>query len=161
MTASEMVRTSLKMSGHTQTELAKFMGWSKQNLNIRLKNNSLTFDELAKALGYSGYRVEMTNADGLSLPHFGNSKSPRIVKMVDGVRYDTSKAESICDNRTLNIDMIYMELFRNEEGRFFMAYYQLCEGGRNMISPIGREAAECFIEKCTYGRKAPEEICTN
>ena len=53
MTASEMVRSALAEAGKTQRELAEFMGWSPQNLSGRLKNDTLTFDELNKALAFS------------------------------------------------------------------------------------------------------------
>ena len=45
-----MVRAALAGAGKTQKELAEHMGWTPQNLSGRLKNNSLTFDELSKAL---------------------------------------------------------------------------------------------------------------
>ena len=44
-----MVRAALAGAGKTQKELAEHMGWTPQNLSGRLKNNSLTFDELSKA----------------------------------------------------------------------------------------------------------------
>ena len=49
MKASDMVRSALASAGKTQRELAEFMGWSPQNLSGRLKNDTLTFDELTKA----------------------------------------------------------------------------------------------------------------
>ena len=42
-----MVRAALAGAGKTQKELAEHMGWTPQNLSGRLKNNSLTFDELS------------------------------------------------------------------------------------------------------------------
>ena len=41
-----------------------------------LKNNSLTFDELSKALHFAGYEVSMSDANGAGLPELGNSTSP-------------------------------------------------------------------------------------
>ena len=73
MTASEMVRSALAEAGKTQRELAEFMGWSPQNLSGRLKNDTLTFDELNKALGFFGYSVKMVSRTGDELPSLGNS----------------------------------------------------------------------------------------
>lgn len=56
MLASDMVRTALAGAGKTQKELAEYMGWTPQNVSARLKNNSLTFDELAKALTSQGMK---------------------------------------------------------------------------------------------------------
>jgi len=147
MKASEMVRQTLASSGKTQTELAEYMGWSKQNLSSRLKNDTLTFDELAKALLFSGYMVQITNADGEDIPHLGNSESPRVAQMNDGRVYDTGKAESICNNKGDFLEDWYMELFRDPDGTYFMVYYQLWEGGRNTLGPISNSAASKFMEK--------------
>ena len=89
-----MVRAALAGAGKTQKELAEHMGWTPQNLSGRLKNNSLTFDELSKALHFAGYEVSMSDANGAGLPELGNSTSPAVAQTVDGVRYDTRKAES-------------------------------------------------------------------
>lgn len=57
MRASDMVRAALAGAGKTQKELAEHMGWTPQNLSGRLKNNSLTFDELIKGSHFAGYEV--------------------------------------------------------------------------------------------------------
>ena len=81
-----MVRAALAGAGKTQKELAEHMGWTPQNLSGRLKNNSLTFDELSKALHFAGYEVSMNDASGAGLPELGNSTSPAVAQTVDGVR---------------------------------------------------------------------------
>ena len=120
------------------------MGWSPQNLSGRLKNDTLTFDELNKALGFFGYSVKMVSRTGDEIPSLGNSTSPKIVQMVGGVTYDTSKAESLCTSRETPEDTLYMELFKDPSGTYFLAYYQLWEGGYNSISPICKSAAKKF-----------------
>lgn len=144
MNAFDMVRAALARTGKTQTELAEYMGWSKQNLSGRLKNNSLTFDELAKALDFCGYSVRMEDATGVKLPALNNSASPRVTQMVDGVVYDTSKAESLCSSKGEHPTDLYMELFRDASSAYFIAYYQLWEGGHNQLSPVTSEAARKF-----------------
>ena len=37
-----------------------------------------------------------------------------------------------------------MELFKDPSGTYFLAYYQLWEGGYNSISPICKSAAKKF-----------------
>ena len=144
MTASEMVRSALAEAGKTQKELAEFMGWSPQNLSGRLKNDTLTFDELNKALGFVGYSVKMVSSTGSELLDLGNSGSPRVVQMVDGVTYDTGKAESLCTSKEHPDDKLYMELFKDQSGAYFLAYYQVWEGGYNCISPLIKSASEKF-----------------
>lgn len=147
MKASEMVRTALASTGKTQKELAEHMGWSPQNLSNRLKNDSLTFDELTKALSFAGYAVKMTDAGGAELPKLNNSDSPRLVQMVEGRVYDTGKAESLCTSKAAYSDELYMELFRDATGSHFLAYYQLWEGGHNHITPVEKNAARKFWER--------------
>ena len=140
MNASDMVRAALSAKKRTQKELAEFMGWSQQNLSYRLKAGTLTFDELAKALSFAGYEVKMVEATGEELPELGNSSSPRLVQMVDGGTYDTSRAESLCSSREATGDEFYMELFKDPSG----AYFQLWEGGYNSISPMTKSASAKF-----------------
>ena len=144
MKASDMIRYALVSAGKTQRELAEFMGWSPQNLSGRLKNDTLTFDELTKALSMAGYTVKMVSSSGAELPDLGNSSSPRVVQMVDGVTYDTSKAESLCTSKAEHSDEFYMELFKDPSGVYFLAYYQLWEGGDNHISPMSKGASKKF-----------------
>ncbi len=156
MNASEMVRSALASAGKTQKALAKYMGWSPQNLSRRLKNDSLTFDEMTKALSFAGYAVKMTDADGAELPTLNNSDSPRLVQMVEGRMYDTGKAESLCTSKEAHSDELYMELFRDATGAYFLAYYQLWDGGHNYITPVSEIAARKFWER--YSSRPVDEF---
>lgn len=151
MTSSEMVRNALSVAGKTQTELATFMGWSKQNLSARLRNNTLTLDETIKALSFVGYTVKMVDDNGRKLPDLGNSLSPRVVSMVDGTIYDTRKAESLCDNRAVLSSDMYTELFRDSTKGYFLVYYELWEDGHSKISPVSLEAAQRFWIRFSKG----------
>ena len=91
-----------------------------------------------------GYSVKMVSSTGSEPPDLGNSGSPRVVQMVGGVTYDTSKAESLCTSKETPDDKLYMELFKDPSGAYFLAYYQLWEGGYNCISPISKSAAKKF-----------------
>lgn len=113
-----MVRSALAGAGKTQKELAEYMGWSPQNLSGRLKNGTLTFDELNKALGFVGYSVKMVSNTGSELPALGNSGSPRVVQMVGGVTYDTSKSESLCTSKETPDDKLYMSGCRRSATTF-------------------------------------------
>ena len=45
---------------------------------------------------------------------------------VDGVRYDTRKAESLCSNKVVMFEDFYVELFEDAAGNYFTVLYQLC-----------------------------------
>lgn len=148
MLASDMVRAALAGAGMTQKELAEHMGWTPQNLSARLKNNSLAFDELAKALSFAGYEVSMKNSSGSELPRVDPDSSPRIAQMVNGVVYDTARAASICSNKSLMLDDFYVELFRDTSGSYFVVLYELWDGGLSRIAPCSDEMAEKFKILC-------------
>lgn len=132
---AELVREALAASGKMQVELAAYMGWSKQNLNSRLKNDSLSYAELVKMMGFCGYEVKVLDIDRNELEVRTDSASPRLVKMVDGVTYDTGKAESICSTKKAPDDEFYTELFRDASGTFFVAYFELWEGDTLIYPP--------------------------
>ena len=135
----------------TQKELAEHMGWTPQNLSGRLKNNSLTFDELSKALHFAGYEVSMSDANGAGLPELGNSTSPAVAQTVDGVRYDTRKAESLCSNKAVMFEDFYVELFEDAAGNYFTVLYQLSGCQHHTITPVSPYIAKQFWER--FSRK--------
>lgn len=147
MRASEMVRAALAGAGKTQKELAEHMDWSPQNLSGRLKNNSLTFDELSEALHFAGYEIGMSDASGAGLPVLNNSSSPAVAQTVDGVRYDTRKAESICTNKTVMFEDFYVELFVDASGNYFTVLYQLSGCQHHTITPVSAHVAQQFLER--------------
>ena len=65
--------------------------------------------------------------------------------MVNGVKYDTFKADAICHSD--ESEDMFCELYRDENGRYFVAQYVKWEGGVSSISPIGEEDAQRLIEK--------------
>lgn len=144
---AELVREALAASGKMQVELAAYMGWSKQNLNSRLKNDTLGYAEVVKMMEFCGHEVKVLDTDGNELEVGTRSSSPRLVKMVDGITYDTGKAESICSTKKASDDEFYIELFRDASGAYFVAYFELWEGGHSHISPIDQKGAQRFSER--------------
>ena len=140
-----MVRAALAGAGKTQKELAEHMGWTPQNLSGRLKNNSLTFDELSN-------EASMSDANGAGLPELGNSTSPAVAQTVDGVRYDTRKAESLCSNKVVMFEDFYIELFEDAAGNYFTVLYQLSGCQHHTITPVSARAAQQFLER--FGSRA-------
>ena len=98
----------------------------------------------------------MVSSTGAEIPALGNSNSPRVVQMVDGTTYDISKAESLCTSKGHPEDKFYMELFKDPSGAYFLAYYQVWEGGHNSISPLSKEASKRFWAR--YSGRPDEEM---
>ena len=87
MTSTEIIRSALIKSGKTQAALAEFMGCTRQNLNIRLRKGTLTYNELEKALSFLGHRIMVLDGDGQPLRHYGNSTGPRLTRRIGGKVY--------------------------------------------------------------------------
>lgn len=145
MTASEIIRSALIKSGKTQKALAEHMGWSRQNLNIRLRNGTLTLDEVEKALDFLGHSIIILDSDGHSLIHYGNSTSPRLTRTINGRVYDTSKASLIASTKDQDSDSVeeYSELYVDTDGQEFVAYH--FANGRGTIS-VDPEAVDRFTK---------------
>ena len=156
MTASNMVRSALIRSGKTMSDLAEYLGCTKQNVSDRLRRGTLTFDELAKALGYCGYTAKLLDDQGREVPNLNNSTSPRIIRVVDGVTYDTSKAESLCDDKAKMGEDFYTELFQDSSGEFFVVHYQIWEGGKSTLSPVSKNAAQRLYKLHRDGLDLPD-----
>lgn len=151
MKGSEIVKNALVNAGKTQNELADFLGMSKQNLSYRMVSDAFTLEEIEKAIGFCGFQIKVVDKDGDDVPNTGNSSSPRIVQLINGRTFDTSKAESLCVAPMESSDSFYIELFRDVQGQFFLAYYQLWDGGKSWITPVPKEIGLGFISR--YGIK--------
>lgn len=154
MKGSEIVKTALVNAGKTQNELADFLGMSKQNLSYRMVSDAFTLEEIVKAIGFCGFQLKVVDKAGDDMPNTGNSSSPRIVQTIGGRSFDTSKSESICVAPMESSDSFYIELFRDPQGQFFLAYYQTWDGGKCWITPVPQNIALGFASK--YGTKKVE-----
>lgn len=66
MTIEQKIKMALSFAGISQAELARRVGTSPQNLNLKIKRNTLTKEELdtiASALGCT-WRAEFVFSDG-------------------------------------------------------------------------------------------------
>lgn len=155
MTAADIIEDALKAKGWSQKQLAKEMGQSPQNLSKKLSNNTITAQEFLDAIGHLGYEVKFLADSGREeLKTRKRGVGDRIRKMVNGVIYDTARSDALC--RTLWTDGWMMELYRDEEGRFFVAHYTTWEGGVNHITPCTPENARRLYEE--YGEGEPSDV---
>ncbi len=148
VTVADIIRDALKAKNWSQRELAAKMGWSPQNLSGRLKNNSLSAEEWRKVAAILGFEIKMVEIDSNEeLKTRKRGIGPRVRQMVNGVIYDTYKADALC--HTLWTDGWFMELYRDGEGRYFVAHYTDWKNGVNHISPCSIEDARRLYEQ--YG----------
>ena len=59
--------------------------------------------------------------------------------MVDGIMYDTEKSDAVCHAECMR--GMKIELYRDAQGRFFVAEYANWGNGKHNISPICKKDA--------------------
>ncbi len=153
MSVADIINDALKAKGWSQKQLAAAMNQSPQNLSKKLVNNTLSAQEFLDAVGHLGYEVkvaELGSSEELQTRKRG--VGPRLRRMVNRVTYDTYKADALC--HTPMQDGWYMELYRDEEGRYFVAHYTMWEEGVDFISPCGEEDARKLYEEHGDAEKA-------
>ena len=146
MSASDICKELIGKSKLTQKQVAEQMGWTEQSLSNRFRRKSLSSDEFIKMLEILGYEIEIVEAeskDEVKIRRKGVGKTVKM--MVGGVKYDTSKADALCHSDDSK-DMFY-EIYRDDDGRYFVVNYVKLAGGVNTITPIGEEDALRIIEK--------------
>ena len=146
MTVAETVKDLISRSSLQQKDVAAKMGWTEQGICNRFRRNSLSAEEFVKIVGILGYEIKVVER-GTSDEVFNRKKGvgARIKMMVNGVKYDTYKADAICHSD--ETEDVFYELYVDEEGRYFVATYVNWEGGVNSISPISAEDAQRMIRK--------------
>ena len=146
MTPVEVIKDLISRSSMQQKEVAARMGWTEQAISNKFRRNSLSAEEYLNMLEILGYELRIVESD-TSEEVFTRRKGvgERLKMMVNGVKYDTYKADAICHSD--ESEDIFYELYVDQEGRYFVAQYVNWEGGVNSISPIGEDDAKRIMEK--------------
>lgn len=154
MAVSDIILAAIAEKRIAKGDIAKKMGWSSQSFSNRLKKNTIDADEwvkIAAILGYEVRMIEKTTGELYDVPNKG--VGPKVVKMINGVTYDTEKARAII--HTPRIFGCFHELYRLfNDGYFIVTYYDM-EGADPAVTPISEEDAKVFIRDCNG---ASEEV---
>ena len=140
MTVADIVKEIIKKSDLQQAQVARLMDWTPQNLSNRLGRNTLYAEDFVKLLDVMGYKMLIVEKDTEEeVKTRKRGKAPRIQMMVNGVKYDTYKADALgCLSFAENL---YQELYKTDEGEYFVANVADFEGGVNSITPVTPEVA--------------------
>ena len=154
MKALDYINEALIARGKSRLWLSKQMGLTPQNLSRKLLNNTITTREFLSALSHLGYEIKLIESEASELTTTRKrGVGPRVRQMIDGVIYDTFKAEALC--YTTPRDGWFMELYKDDNGRHFVAHYTEWESGTNHISLCGEADAMGLCEK--YGKEGSNE----
>lgn len=152
---SGILKEALCAKNITQGKFAKMMGWTPQNFGQRLKKNSFTAEEWNQMMNMLGYEVKVVELEsGVEFETRKKGHGRRIRQVINGVLYDTCKADALCsdfycDGENEYTDGMAFELYVDSFGRFFVARYVEWDNGTDSITPINREEAKKLCQKYT------------
>lgn len=161
MNAKEALNSVLRYTGTTQKQAAELMKWTPAQLSLRVKRGSLRVDDFMTILDMLGIDVQFIDrktGKNVRPPIRGHGR--RVSRMVNLVTYDTANADAItsnfyADGKNEYNDGMAMELYIDQEGRYFFAQYSSMGGVRDSIIPVEKEDAMAFIAK--YGHLSSED----
>ena len=148
VTASEQCKKLIERSEMLQKTVAQAMGWTEAGLCNKFRRNSLSADEFMKILDILGYEMQIVSKDTQEEVKLRKTGiGPRLKMMVNGIKYDTYKADAIChtDAEKPSFD----EVYRDDEGRYFVAHYVNWDGGISSISPIDKDDVKKLFPEYT------------
>ena len=120
------------------------MGWTPQNFQNRLRNNTIDADEWVEIARYLGYDVKMVNQFGADIAG-QQARGTATRQMVGGIIYDTKTAKVICHSS--KFVGTFFELYKMESGDYFIVMFsKWLEKGQ--IIPISAAHAEEFMSEC-------------
>ena len=146
--AADIIRDILKAENISGRELARRIGRVPSAVSTKLKNNTLTAEVFFDWCDKLGYEVIVQRkGDGERIDGSRRGIGPRLRRMVGKIIYDTEKSAALC--HTPEQDGWFMELYVDDDGRFFVAHYTDWEGSENFISQVNPEEARRLYD--TYG----------
>ena len=134
MKARDVIQAALSELGIKQESLAVKLGVTPQNLSRKLLKDTIRAKEFFDALDALGLKITVSRKDTgdvIRAQSFKPGVMPRVSMVVNGIRYDTEKADALCH---YELDALAMELYRDYRGGYFVAIYVNCEGGKPHIS---------------------------
>lgn len=161
MSSTEILDAVLKKLNKTRANAAQGMGWTMQQLNCRIFRKSLRADDFLDLMESLGVDVTFTIRDsGKNVNTHIIGAGRRVKAVVNHIPYDTRNADALAnsfyaDGKNKFTGGKALELYIDEEGRYFFAEYSEFEGIKDVITPVTGEVAASFIEK--YGTELHKE----
>lgn len=162
MTSKEMLVAAIKTAGTSQAKAAQAIGWVPQQLSSRLTRGSLGADEFLSLLEAIGVDItlKVKATDREVKVHRVEGAGRRVRCSVDRVIYDTQNSDALANNFYADGINEYnegkaLELYIDNEGRYFFAEYSEWDGVKDRITPVSAEVAASFISK--YGTQIHKE----
>lgn len=153
LTVKELVTAAFRSARVSQVEGTARINWVPQQLSSRLSRGSLRLSEFLELMDAIGIDVQLVNRKtGELVKAHIPGEGRRVSQVVDGVAYDTAKCDALANNffadgENKYSDGVAMELYRDIDGRYFLAEYTSLAGVKDRIVPVTAEDAAAFIKK--------------
>lgn len=153
--SKRLLDLATEKTGTTRADAAAKIGWSPQRLNNRLSRNTLSADDFFEIMDGIGVEITLAVRETQDVLKFNvKGAGRRVVGIVNGVKYDTAKADAVsnsfyADGENEYYDHMAKELYIDADGNYFFAEYCDYENAKDRIIPIQASEAADFIEK--YG----------
>ena len=164
MTASEKVHQIIKQAGFNDSDVAKELNISRQNLSDKMKRGTLRAETLFKIMDIIGVEVKFyKKSTGKEIREYIRGDGRPVKAYVDSKLYNTKTSDALANNfysdgKNKYNDGRARELYIDREGNYFFAEYFEEEGKKDKINPISAYDAAEFIS--IYGTtiyKEPKE----
>ena len=142
LTVAEMMRQAIDANGWKLKDFAGIVGKSPAALSTQLNTNRFSAEEWRRMARLAGYEVVMQPVS--APPARCSGHAPHIKRMVDGITYETSKADAVCWMR--DPDGWARELYTTDDGSFFLAHFHTAEDIPGFITPVSFELAQRFTD---------------
>lgn len=145
MKAADVVLDALRARGVTSKDMAETMGVRPNTLSRKISENRLTANEFFFIADSLSYDVTLTDRDGgseLKVRQRGTGR--RVKRMLSGIIYDTGKADAVCHTPMEN--GWYIELYQDDQGRYFAAHYSTWAGADPFITICPENEAQKLMQ---------------
>lgn len=159
MKVAEIIEKAIADKGLQKKDIAQKMGWSPQNFNNRLRNNTISSEEWIKLAALLGCEVKMVAQDGKCVTPYAKGIGGKVAKMVDGYSFNSEKADALCHSSKIHRG--FFELYKTEEGFTFLVFYPEYEpvSSGALVMQISRKDAREFYKEC--GGQELEKVLPN
>lgn len=140
-TVSDMLMKIMREKNIKKADIARHLGVTPAAVSGRFATNAWPAEVWMQVADFLGYDVVMQpKGSGASSPvRVRQGIGPRLRRMTGKIIYDTSKSDAVC--HTPKQDGWFIEIYRDNEGRFFAAHYTDWVGAENFITPCEQDEA--------------------
>ena len=145
-TVGIFIKNALEKAGINFQTAAEWIDVAKSTFGQKISRNTFYAEEVLTILDNLGLEVKVVEGTRLINKKYGGIGGT-VHMMVNRTIYDTDKSVALAHSDWF--DSWRTELFRDDDGRFFLAHYTQLEAAKPFISEMSKKDAEMYYAK--YG----------